>query len=279
MRYLAICGLVLVIAMPAVAQTPTLKISLGTREPSATPNPVVGAPGGFHNTNPAGGIEWFNKDQQTLVLDGTWQQFTFDLSAAGISASSFTGDGVISADKALLEHLRIMRPPGAGSTPVSLWIDKVQMTQDPTGPPPQTTVTCSTFDGVAGNGGVPYAAGAKVMFRDPSFSGSTSSMINVAAGVPNVTGIDTTTGQDDSYSLKAQWKWLYTNPVYKDSPWLRLASYYTTTVKEVIPIVAEAGGPTAYYASASVKVWLKGVPQPASLSLLALGGLALLRRR
>lgn len=278
MRYLAICGLVLVIAMPAVAQTPTLKISLGTREPTNL-TLITGAPGGFHAGNPAGGIEWFNKDQQTLVLDGTWQQFTFDLSAAGISAVSFTGDGLISADKAALEHLRIMRPKGAGATSVELWIDKIQMTQDPTGLPPASTVTCSTFDGVAGNGGVPYAAGAKVMFRDPSFSGSTSGMINAAAGVPNVTGIDTTTGQDDSYSLKAQWKWLYTNPVYQDSPWLRLSSYYTTTVKEVIPIVAEAGGPSASYTSSSVKIWLKGVPEPASLSLLALGGLALLRRR
>jgi len=278
MRYLAVCGLVLVIAMPAVAQTPTLKISLGVREPTNLTAITAGV-GAFHNTNPAGGIEWFNKDQQTLVLDGTWQQFTFDLSATGISSTSFTGDGLISADKALLEHLRIMRPAGAGATSVELWIDKVQMTYDPTGLPPPATVTCSTFDGVAGNGGVPYAAGAKVMFRDPSFSGSTSSMINAAAGVPNITGIDTTTGQDDSYSLKAQWKWLYTNVTYKDSPWLRLTPYYTTTWKEVIPVVAVAGGPSNSYASASVKVWLKGVPEPASLLLLALGGLALLRRR
>jgi hypothetical protein len=271
---------VFLMAMPAVAQTPTLKISLGTREPTNT-TVIVGAVGGFHNTNPAGGIEWFNKDQQTLVLDGTWQQFTFDLSATGISASSFTGDGLISADKALLEHLRIMRPAGAGATNVELWIDKVQMTYDPTGFPPPATVTASTFDGVAGNGGVPYAAGAKVMFRDPSFSGSTSSMINATSTWPgnNTTGISTTTGVDDSYSLKAQWKWLYTNPTYLDKPWLRLASYYTTTWKEVIPIVAEAGGPLNSYASASVSVWLKGVPEPASLSLLALGGLALLRRR
>ena len=45
------------------------------------------------------------------------------------------------------------------------------------------------------------------------------------------------------------------------------------------PVIAEAGQAGGLYDASTLTIWMKGVPEPASLSLLALGGLALLRRR
>ena len=276
MRILAVCGLVLVIAMPAVAQTPTLKISLGVRE-SVTTTPIGSVNNPIPVTAPGGGIEYFNRDAQTLPLDNTWKKFTFDVSATGIDPlGGLTGNGLINSNTGALDCLRIVRPAGAGATAVQVWVDRMEITYklndfDET----VISKTITTLDG-ANNGGVPYAAGTEVLFQEPGYSGSTAAMIQALP--VSVSAIDTTTGQDDSYSEMARWKWLYTHAVYKDSPWLRFTSY-GSTLKERHPTLAIAGGPGNLYLSSSVSVWMKGVPEPASLSLLALGGLALLRRR
>jgi hypothetical protein len=75
----------------ASAGDPTLNISIGVRETffNGGPQGPIGSNGGT-----TGGIEWINLDGQTLVLDGTWQLFSFFFifdpvtAFAGVSANS-----------------------------------------------------------------------------------------------------------------------------------------------------------------------------------------------
>jgi len=273
MKYLAVCGLVLLMAVPVMA-TPSLKISLGVREGTIGGVPITGYPGDFYTSaNPAGSIEWFNLDQQTLVLAGTWQQFTIDLSATGISTPSFTGNSIVDQDLGVLEHIRILND-GNYSHAITVWIDNIHNLYD-TGPlpPPAVDEMISTFDGVDGNAGVPYADGAEVMFQEPTFSGSTSANLVTP---PNFAGIDNAVGQDDLHSTRAEFKFLVPDPT--PPSWLRLTPYHTAGKTESNPVLALARTGGAY-SSSTLTVWLMGVPEPATLALLALGGLAVLRRR
>lgn len=273
MKYLAVCGLVLLMAVPVMA-TPSLQISLGVREATISGVPITGYPGDFYTSaNPAGGIEWFNLDQQTLVLDGTWQQFTIDLSATGISSTSFTGNGVVDQDLGTVDCIRIVND-GHYSHAITVWIDNIHNIYD-TGPlpPPATDEPITTFDGVDGNAGVPYADGAEVMFQEPTFSGSTS---NRVATSPNFAGIDNAVGQDDLHSTRVETKFIVPPPA--EPSWLRLTPYHTVGKTESNPVVALARTGGAY-SSSTMTFWMMGVPEPATLALLALGGLAVLRRR
>ena len=60
----------LLAAMPANAAS--LLMSIGIRETGNPNNLLVGANGGSAN-----GIEFVNRDGQTLNADGTWQRFVF----------------------------------------------------------------------------------------------------------------------------------------------------------------------------------------------------------
>jgi len=86
MRY-GICALLVVALVAGASAAPVLKVSIGVRE-TATTAPI-GGNGGTGGT----GIEWVNVDGQTLVLDGTWQQFTFNFATDPITA--FTGNGLL----------------------------------------------------------------------------------------------------------------------------------------------------------------------------------------
>ncbi len=263
--------LLVTIALVGVAvagdPAPTVKISLGLRE---TPT-LQAVPGDFAGTaGHSGQIEWFNKDEQTLVLDGTWQMFTFDVSAAAIAAAGLTGNGIVESDLGVLEHLRILSDGYPWD--ITLWIDEIRNIYDPAGPPPVINKLISTFDGLAGNGGVPYADGTEVMFQEPRFSGSTSGNL---ALLPNFAGIDNTVGRDDSSSVKVQFRFVDNAP----TRWVRLTTFLAPATKpESNPVLAEAGGPNGLYASSTVTVWLRGIPEPASLLLIGLGA-ALLRKR
>ena len=83
----------------------------------------------------------------------------------------------------------------------------------------------------------------------------------------------------DLDSIKAEFSFVdYQNP----ANWCRYTTYGGSTgwQPERNPVIAEANDPVgALYDSSAVTLWMKGVPEPASLSLLALGGLVLLRRR
>jgi hypothetical protein len=243
----------------------TVQISLGVREQD--PNTLaLYTPGSFYMAgNPAGlGIEWFSLDVQTLVLDGTWQQFTFNIDPASISAASFTGDGLISADKGIFEHIRIKSNGYAHN--ITLWTDQVRLQYDPTGIPPPQNVLVSTFAG--------YADNLEVMFQEPGFSGSTSANLDLTG--PNFSGIDNTVGYDDTHSVRAQFRFI-DNALTR---WLRYTTYLAPTTKpESNPVVAEVGGPGNMYVSSTLTFWMMGIPEPSTLLLLGVGALALFRRR
>ncbi|UCG16394.1 MAG: PEP-CTERM sorting domain-containing protein [Phycisphaerales bacterium] len=251
MKYLGVCALVMLMAVPVMA-TPTLTVSMGIRETDQ-----VGAIGDSM-PNAGGAIEWLNKDEYTLVLDGTWQTFSFDFS----SMAAFTGDGAVSADRGLLEHIRFL---STGYTHTqTVWVDNVSCTYDPAGLPPPATWSTS-FDDVS------YTDGQEVMFQEPTFSGSTSGYIVTGA----TSGFDSSVSADaNGGSVKAEWQFIDGST----TNWLRYTAY-STGQPEANPLLAEPNGPAGAYTSSVITFSLMGVPEPASLSLLAVGGLALLRRR
>jgi hypothetical protein len=164
------------IAAFAAAQTPTLSISMAVRETGAAGGSfsAIGGDGGS-----GGGIEWVNRDAQTLTLDGTWQQFSFDLANDPILGfAGTTANGTLEGDFGTIEHIRILNSSGFTGM-VELWIDDVVNTITPVGGSPTPNVV-SDFEG--------YADGTEVMFQEPSFSGSTSANINMGstAGVTNL---------------------------------------------------------------------------------------------
>jgi len=275
MKYFVVGAVIVLMAVPAMGE-PSFKISLGVREAQVGGLPITGTPGDFYTTaNPGGQIEWFNLDQQTLTLDGTWQQFTIDLSATGISTDTlFTGNGVVDQDLGILEHIRILNDNNYGSA-VHIWIDDIHNVYDTgAGPPPAVDEVISTFDGVDGNGGVAYDDGAEVMFQEPKFSGSTDPNIDPTG--PNLSGIDNSVGYDDLHSTRCDFRFVIPDPT--PPSWLRLTPYHTTGKTESNPLVALVKDAGAYNTS-TLTFWMKGVPEPATLALVALGGLAVLRRR
>ncbi len=152
------------------AQT-TLQISIGIRETDASGGvfSAIGANGGT-----VGGIEFVNRDAQTLTLDGTWQQFTFNLTTDPlVGFAGLTANGVLEGTFGVLEHVRVLNSTGI-TTPITLWIDDVTNTTTMTGP-----VVFGDFQN--------FASAAEVMFQEPGFSGSTSAniLLGGTSGVDN----------------------------------------------------------------------------------------------
>lgn len=148
----------------------TVQISIGIRETEAGGGSfsAIGADGGS-----AGGIEFVNRDAQTLVLDGTWQQFTFNITTDPlVGFAGTTANGVLDGTFGVLEHLRVLNAAGI-TEPITIWIDDVTNTTQTGGP-----TNFGTFES--------YATGTEVMFQEPSFSGSTSA--NLVAG--STAGVD-----------------------------------------------------------------------------------------
>ncbi|MBK9386988.1 MAG: hypothetical protein IPN34_19410 [Planctomycetes bacterium] len=167
--------LVPALASLAMAQAPTLQISIGVRE--------TGFAGGTFNgtgTNggASGGIEFVARDAQTLVLDGTWQQFTFNLTTDPILAfAGASANSVLEGAFGTLEHVRILNNTGI-TAPIQLWIDDIENTVTPTGGAPITT-TVQNFEG--------FTEAQEVTFQEPSFSGSTAAnlLTGSTAGINN----------------------------------------------------------------------------------------------
>ncbi len=216
---------------------------MGTREVPNTNNLPIGGNGGS-----AGPIEWVNLDGQTLVLNNTWQQFSFDMDAAPITA--FTGNGVLDGIWGTLEHIRFRSDGIVG--PYEIWIDDVADTVAGLG-----TVNFGTFEG--------YASGQEVMFQEPRFSGSTSGHLALS---PNTAGVDNTVAHSGSGSYKIAFQFLDGDL----SRWLRLTSFSAGGQPQPNPLIR-------YDQDSVVSFWLKGtaVPEPGSLSVLSLGVLALIR--
>lgn len=238
-------------AAPVFAQ-PTLNISLGVRETGTAVN--IGENGGT-----AGGIEWVGLNGQTLVLDGTWQQFTFDFDQLPITPfAGATADGILSSatGKGTIEHIRIDKNPGfSGRT--TLWIDDVANSVDPPGPPPPVNTVFGTFEG--------YPSNTEVMFQEPGFSGSTAAFLKPT---PNFAGVDNTVAHSGSASYRVEYKFANSN----NNNWLRLTTFSAGTIAQPNPTIQ-------WTDDGIVTFWMMGVPEPTSLVLLAVSSLAVLRRR
>jgi hypothetical protein len=249
MKFTMVLVALVVVASPVLAETVTLQVSLGTRETGFAGSAVgtVGANGGA-----SGGIEWLDLDLQTLTLDDTWQQFSFDMDQ--VVATAFAGgsaNGILEGDYGTIEHIRF-KATSTSMAPITLWIDDIKdLVGGPV--PPANFQTVSDFEG--------YADGTEVVFQEPTFSGSTAAKIQPGA----TSGIDNTVAYTGSGSLKVQWSWVSGD----EANWLRLTTFSALNVPN--PVIR-------YDQNSVVSFWIKGVPEPTSLLLLGLGGL-LLRRR
>lgn len=215
----------LAVALAAAASAQdTVKISLGIRETAAGSGTFtnIGDNGGS-----SGGIEWVNRDGQTLKLDGTWQQFTFTLATDPLIAfAGTTANGMLDGAFGVIEHIRILNDTGI-TEPMAIWIDDVANTL--TGP---VTTTFGTFEN--------YPQGTEVMFQEPSFSGSTSA--NLVAG--STAGVDNFfTGRMAVY--KTRFQFVDNTP----TRWLRLTTFNATNQPN--PLIRFDQGSV-------VTFWLKG---------------------
>jgi len=197
---------VLVLASLAHAQD-QVHVSIGVRETGFAGGTftAIGANGGS-----AGGIEWVNRDAQVLTLDGTWQQFTFNLTTDPIVAfAGTTANSVLEGSFGVLENIRILNS-GGRTEPIKIWIDDLVNTTTPLGGQPTPTVI-EDFQS--------YTAGTEVVFQEPSFSGSTAA--NLIAG--STAGVDTfVPSRSASYRCDFQF---IDNVITR---WLRLTTFNTT---------------------------------------------------
>lgn len=247
MRKLSIVAGVLALAGVASAQ---LQVSIGIRETGFASGPDTGIGG---NGGATGGIEWVNLDGQTLVTDGTWQQFSFTMATDTLTAFAGTSaNSILEGNYGTIEHIRI-RNAGGTDAPITIWIDDVNNTVTP----PGGTATDNVFGTFEG-----YGDATEVMFQEPGFSGSTSA--NLVLG--GTAGVDNTMAHSGTASYKFDFQFVDS----LTTRWARLTSFN----------VANQGNPIVRFDQSSVvSFWAKAVPEPATMITLGLGAAALLRRR
>jgi len=240
----AVFAVIALIAANAGATVVGLGISIGVRE-TGTAEPIGGNGGGS-----GGGIEWISLDNQTLTLDGTWQQFIFNFGTDSVTPfAGATANGVLDGTRGALECIRIVNLP-AEAQPITLWIDQMVNTVTGAG-----DVLVTGFEG--------YADDTQVMFRQPSFSGSTAGNLITP---PNFSGVDNSGGYAGDASHRVEFQFVDN----ATTRWLRLTTYNVSNLPN--PAIDFTSGN-------SLSFWMKGTPEPASLLLLGLGGLLLRRRR
>lgn len=246
-----ICGLVFagLSLTGTLVHAAAVKVSIGIRE-NDTSGPIFGDGGGS-----GGGIEWVNRDGQTLTADNTWQLFTFTpaadtlLAFAGVSANSVLEPG---HEWAVLEHIRLLNDEGI-TQPIRIWIDDVTNTVS-TGPVVQDFEAATL--------------GTEVMFQEPGFSGSTAS--NLLPG--STTLVSNTMANSGSQSLQLDFQFVDDTP----TRWVRLTSFSTPNQPNPRIRVREPGLPDptiSFYAKAVV------IPEPTTLGLAGFAVLAQLGRR
>lgn len=245
MRKLSVTVVACVLSAGA-AQAQNLSISLGIRE-------TGGSGPAFSNAGASGGIEWVNKDGQTLATDGTWQLFTFTPSTDPLSAfAGSTADGNLDTDWVSFEHIRILNSDGI-TAPIRLWVDDVSNTDS-------LGAVTEDFEG--------FAVGDEVIFQEPSFSGSTAG--NLADGSSSL--VSDSDAMSGTLANEINFQFVDGDP----GRWLRLTTFNAPNVPNPALHANEADfAPTvSFYAKAVL------VPEPSTFALGALGFLALwLRRR
>lgn len=235
-RFALILALTLLVApLSAVAQE--LQVSIAIRE-TGTDVPV-GGNGGIAN-----GIEWVNRDGQTLVLDGTWQTFTFDIANDTLTAfAGTTADGELDGTRGVLEHIRILNSDGI-TAPLRLYIDDIV----------NGTTTLTDFDS--------FDVGTEVVFQEPRVSGSTSGNL---ATLPNASLVSEDLAFSGTRSDRIDFAFIDDTP----TRWLRLTTFNTPNLPN----------PAIDFTTVSFRMAGVVVPEPGTISTLALGAVALLARR
>lgn len=228
-----------------VASAQNLAISIGIRE-TGTVAPI-GQNGGTAN-----GIEFVNLDGQTLVLDGTFQTFTFNFQTDPLTAfAGTTANSMYDGVRGVLEHIRIRNIDGI-TDPIELYIDNIRNIE-PTGAPH----TVSDFEG--------FADGLEVTFQEPRFSGSTSGFLQL---MPNVALTSSAFASQGTVSDNIQFQFI--NNV--NTNWVRLTTFNATNLPN--PAIDFGQG---WQLTFDIRGQV--VPEPAGMSVLFLSALPLLGRR
>lgn len=244
-RIFVVCAAVSLLVCCLVLPAPALQVSLGIRETGAGGGTEVAIGG---NAGTAGGIEFVNRDGQTIPFDNQWHAYSWNIAQDTLTAfAGTTANSVLDGAFGSIENLRFMNDTGV-ATPITLWIDYVVNTIAP-GP-----VVVQDFEGVAN--------GAEVMFQEPSFSGSTAA--NVAPGSTAV--VDDTTAYNGLASNKVSWTFVDGNT----TRWVRLTTFGATNGPN--PLIRFDQGSV-------VTLYIKALPEPTSALLLLAGGTALVVRR
>lgn len=228
-------------ALPAMA----LQVSLGIRETAANGGADVGIGG---NGGASGGIEFVNRDGQSIPMDNQWHQYSWDIDGDTLMAfAGTTANSILDGDYGTIEMLRFTNDPGTAD-PITIWIDYVVNTVD-AGP-----AVMADFEG--------FADGTEVMFQEPNFSGSTSS--NLVAG--GTSAVDSSTAFSGSASYKVSWTFVDD----ATTRWVRLTTFNATN----------SGNPLIRFDDNSVvSMYIKALPEPATAMMLLAGGLLVARRR
>jgi hypothetical protein len=255
-----VIAVVFLVAGASVAQaTPLiLDITLGIRETGALGGPLgpIGSDGGT-----GGGIEWVNLDGQSLVADGTWQQFTFTPSQDPLTAfAGATANHILDASYGTIEHIRFASTGDPG--PWVIYIDDI-VNDTFAG-----ATTLTSFEG--------FANGSEVMFQEPHFSGSTSSFFSPAS--ENTAAVSDEAAHSGSHSYRIGFE--FVDDVL--TRWLRLTTFNTPILPNPLVILSEVGAPDP----PTISFWLMAephsttIPEPASSALIGVGlaGLAVARR-
>jgi hypothetical protein len=234
---LKVLSLLAAVTLTGVAQA-QLQVSIAVRETGFAGGAFsqIGGDGGS-----AGGIEWINKDGQVLVLDGTWQKFTFNLTTDPVAGFAGTSaNGILEGAYGTLEHIRIVNA-GGRTEAMSLFVDDVSNTTTMGG-----TTTFGTFEG--------FAQGTEVMFQEPTFSGSTSA--NIVAG--GTSGVDNLVASR-SASCRVNFQFVDGTA----TRWLRLTTFNATNQRN--PLIRFDDG-------AVVEFWMRGGECGANLGSQGPGG-------
>jgi hypothetical protein len=250
--YVLIAALVapLVAALPT--QAASLLVSIGVRETGNPNNLLVGANGGSAN-----GIEFINRDGQTLTADGTWQRFVFTPLTDPLTAfAGATANAMLDNDWGTLEHIRFANVAD-GETRFRVWIDDIDNTTS-TGP-----VNFANFESAA--------LGTESVFQEPRFSGSTTANLQMT---PNTSLVTNSMAHTGTQSNQIDFEFLTDAPA--PANWLRLTTSNTANTPNPLVRLREsvAGGaplPT------TISFWAKAIVIPEPSTILLLGcSLALL---
>jgi hypothetical protein len=218
-----------------------LKISIGIRE--------TGNAGGlpiFGNGGATGGIEFVNRDGQTLQLNNTWQLFTFTPSTDTLLAfAGATANSILDTDWVVLEQIRILNS-GGNTGPLRLWIDNIS----------NTTTTFGTVT----EGFESATLDTEVIFQEPGFSGSTSA--NIAPGSSAL--ISASDAFAGTQSDELNFSFVDADP----TRWARLTTFNTLNLPNPLLLAREVGAPAP-----TISFYMKGilVPEPSSLTIGLLG--------